>query len=187
MKFPGKLKMKMSESILISLFSVMSMFAFDRFWQKPHSKELKELQAKVVDAKRKIDDTQKLLDGLKNRAPAAATADHHTASSLFDRYLTSNERFSNVIMGIFSGSKENEFSVQRISALQSTRFEGYTQTLYSLDAESNFIAIGKFLENLEDSPLLTEIESIDISRIDNELKQCRASIRLYGYVGGSAP
>jgi len=93
MKFPGKLKMKMSESILISLFSLMSMFAFDRFWQKPHSKELRELQAKVVDAKKKIDDTQKLLDGLKNRAPAVATADHHTASSLFDRYLTSNERF----------------------------------------------------------------------------------------------
>ena len=185
MKFPGKLKMKLSESILISLFSLMSMFAFDRFWQKPHSKELKELQTKVVDAKKKIDETQKLLDGLKNRAPA--TEDHHTTSSLFDRYLTSNDRFSSVIMGIFSGSKENDFSVQRISALQSTRFEGYTQTLYSLDAESNFIAIGKFLENLEDSPLLTEIESIDISRIENELKQCRASIRLYGYVGGSAP
>jgi hypothetical protein len=184
MKFPGKMKLKLSESILICLFSLMSMFAFDRFWQKPHSKELKELQVKVVDAKKKIDETQKQLDGLKNRSPASA--DHHTTLSLFDRYLTTNDRFSSVLLGIFSGSKENDFSVQKISALQSNRFEGYTQTLYALEAESNFIAIGKFLENLEDSPLLTEVESIDISRIENELKQCKASIRLYGYVGGSA-
>jgi hypothetical protein len=90
-------------------------------------------------------------------------------------------------MGIFSGSKENDFTVQKITSMQSTKFGGYTQTLYALEADSSFIAIGKFLENLEDSPLLTEIESIDIARIENEMKQCKASIRLYGYVGGAGP
>jgi hypothetical protein len=184
MKFPGKLKLKWTESLLVSLFAVMSMVAFDRFWQKPHSKELKELQAKVTETRKKVDETRKVLEGLKNRAPASA--DHSTTLSLLDRYLTSNDRFSSVIHGIFSGSNGKEFSVQKITALQSNRFEGYTQTLYALEAESNFIAIGKFLENLEDSPLLTEIESIDIARIEDELKQCRANIRLYGYVGGGA-
>ncbi|MBU6152765.1 MAG: hypothetical protein KGP28_00555 [Bdellovibrionales bacterium] len=184
MIFPSKFKLKWSESLLISLFSVMSMFAFDRFWQKPHSLELMSLKARISETRKKVEDTQKVLEGLKNRVPAVA--DNQTTLSLLDRYLSSNDRFSNVIQGIFKGSKESEFSIQSIVALQSNRFEGYTQTLYSLEAESSFIAIGKFLENLEDSSLLTEIESIDIARIENELKQCKASIRLYGYVGGAS-
>jgi hypothetical protein len=185
MKFPGKRKLKWTESLLISLFSVVALMAFERFWQKPHSKERKELEAKVASTRKSIEEAKKVLDDLKSRAPASQ--DNQTTQSLFHRYLSANDRFSSVVMGIFSGSKEYDFAVQKISALQSNRFEGYTQTLYSLEAESNFIAIGKFLENLEDSPLLTEIESIDISRIENELKQCKASIRLYGYVGGGTP
>jgi|GEM_PF-6943287 len=182
MKLPAKFKLKTSESILVSVFALLSMYAFDRFWQQPHSKELKEVQTKVVTARKSVEDKRKVLDSLKSRAPASTEV--KTAQTLFDRYLASNDRFSSVIMGIFTGSKENEFSIQKLAALQSTSFGGYVQTLYSLDVESNFIAIGKFLENLEDSPLLTEVESIDITRIENEMKQCKASIRLYGYVGG---
>jgi hypothetical protein len=185
MRLLGKVKLKLSESLLISAFSLVLMFAFDRYWQKPHSKELQDIQSKVATTRKNIEETRKVLDGLKNRTPASQ--DNHTTQTLFDRYLTSNERFSSVIMGIFSGSKENDFTVQKITSMQSTKFGGYTQTLYALEADSSFIAIGKFLENLEDSPLLTEIESIDIARIENEMKQCKASIRLYGYVGGAGP
>jgi hypothetical protein len=182
---PAKFRLKWSESVLISAVALASMLAFERFWQRPNSKELKEIQSKVLETKKKIEDTRRVLEELKSREPASP--ENRTAQSLFDRYLNSNERFSSVVMGIFSGSKEADFSVQKITALQSNKFEGYTQTLYALEAESNFISIGKFLENLEDSPLLTEVESIDISRIENELKQCKANIRLYGNVGGESP
>jgi hypothetical protein len=87
------------------------------------------------------------------------------------------------VMGIVSGSQQGAFSISKILAEKSKKTGAYTQTLYELETESSFLAIGKFLESLEDSPLLTEVESVEISRIEQEMKRCTAKIRLYGYVG----
>ena len=182
MKFFGKIKLKWSESILISLMALVMMFLFQRYWLIPNSQKLVEIQTKTIETKKKIEEAQNLLSNFKTRMPASVEVKN--AQSLLDRYITSNDRFSKVITGIFAGSKDGSFSISKISTERSTQVGAYTQTLYQLEAESSFIAIGKFLETLEDSPLLTEVESIDISRIESEMKRCKASIRLYGYVGG---
>ena len=46
---------------------------------------------------------------------------------------------------------------------------------------SSFISLGKFLEALNDSQLLVEVKSMKLTRIDNDLKRCKAQIEVLGY------
>jgi hypothetical protein len=178
-------RLKLSESVLLSLVILGGAFLFQRFWVLPNSQRLVELQQKTKATQARIDEMRTQLTTVKVKAPA--TEEVKTAQSLLDRYISTNEKFSSVVMGIFTGSKERDFTISKIIAEKTEKVGIYTQTLYQIDAESSFIAIGKFLEGLEDSALLTEVESINITKIEEEMKRCKASIRLYGYVGGGAP
>ena len=178
-------KFKVRESLMISIAILALGFGFEKFWVKPNAKRLEELNEKTEAAKKKIDDTQSLIVKVKNRAPASipVSDEEHSTKSMLERYMGSNDRFSKVVMGIVSGSKEGAFTVSKISAERTLKVGSYTQTLYEVDAESSFLSIGKFLETLEDSPLLTEVDSIEITRIEQEMKRCTAKIKLFGYVG----
>ncbi|NDG84649.1 MAG: hypothetical protein EBX52_06375 [Proteobacteria bacterium] len=184
MKFrEGKLKIR--ESILLSIGVVVLGVGFQKLWVAPNSQRLDELAQRTEAAKKKIEDTQALIVKVRNRAPASipVKTDDHTTKSLLEKYVGSNDRFSKVIMGVVSGSKEGSFSISKIAAEKSVKVGIYTQTTYEIEAESSFLSIGKFLETLEDSPLLTEVDSIEISRIEEEMRKCTAKIRLFGYVG----
>ena len=184
MKFrEGKFKVK--ESLLMSVAILSLGFGFERFWVKPNARKLEELTQKTEATKKKIEDTQALIVKVKNRAPASLPTkdEDHSTKSMLERYMRSNDRFSKVVMGIVAGSKDGSLSVSKISAERSLKVGAYTQTLYEVDAESSFLSIGKFLETLEDSPLLTEVDSIEITRIEQEMKRCSAKIKLFGYVG----
>ncbi len=179
-------RFKLRETLLLSLGILAVGFGFQRFWVVPKTKSLDELGKQVDSARKQLDETRAMIAKVGSRAPASTTpvvADDHVARGLLDRYLESNDRFSKVVMGIVSGSKEGSFTISKILAEKSQKMGAYTQTLYELETESSFLSIGKFLESLEDSPLLTEVESVEISRIEQEMKRCTAKIRLYGYVG----
>jgi hypothetical protein len=114
-----------------------------------------------------------------------ASLELKTSNELLDKYMKSNDRFSNVISTVISNSNNLSFVVNKIATESQAQLMGYAQTLYSIQASASFISIGKFLESLEDSPLLTEVQSIDIERTGNELKMCKANIKLFSYVSGS--
>ena len=99
-----------------------------------------------------------------------------------DQYVLFNDRFSSVISSIVNSSKSKAFTLTKLSLEDQSTENGYKKMLYSLDAEASFIEIGKFLEKLEDAPLLTEVSSVEINRIDNEMKRCQAHIKLFSYV-----
>ena len=55
---------------------------------------------------------------------------------------------------------------------------GGTAVIQTISIYSNN---GKLLEQLEDAPVLTEVQSVEILRITDELKRCIAKIKLHGY------
>jgi hypothetical protein len=75
-----------------------------------------------------------------------------------------------------------------MSTASQTFSGGFTQVAYDIELESNFLAVGRFLQRLEDSPLLTELHSIEIERAPSEMKRVRTNIKLYSYAltGGEA-
>ena len=170
------------ESVLASLFVVGVLFLVQRYWIAPQQLRVTKLRGEVTVAKATLQKDQAELKKLSTRSPASQ--EFAASQRLLDRYLKSNAMFSNVVTGLVENSKNDAFQLNKITSdLQST-FGTYTQTQYQVEVEAPFIAIGKFLEKLEDSALLTEVDSIEISRIQEEMKRCRANIRLFSYVAG---
>jgi Tfp pilus assembly protein PilO len=144
---------------------------------------LNDLKNEVTSVQASVDKNQALLVALQSRAPASA--DLRTSNDLLEKYLKNNDRFSNVVAGIVSNSNHSTFNVTKISAESQAQLYGYSQILYSIEADASFISIGKFLESLEDSSLLTEVSSIEIGRTGSELRLLKTKIKLFSYVSKS--
>ena len=179
----GKFTLKKSETILLSLFALASFYLFQTYYMKPKKEVLNGMKSEVSALQIKNDQNHVLLSTLQNRVPASLEL--KTSNELLDKYMKSNDRFSNVISTVISNSNNLSFVVNKIATESQAQLMGYAQTLYSIQASASFISIGKFLESLEDSPILTEVQSIDIERTGNELKMCKANIKLFSYVSGS--
>ena len=175
----SKISLNLKEALLMSLI-ILIFFAIGNILLKKTgaAAALTDFRAKSEIAKNKLAESQAFLDKLSKRDPSAdgVNADY------LDQYLRLNDRFSSVITGIVSSSKGGGFMLTRVSLEGEITENGYKRMLYSMDAEASFISIGKFLEKLEDAPLLTEVSSVEINRIENEMKRCKAHIKLYSYV-----
>jgi Tfp pilus assembly protein PilO len=168
-------------SIAVCVFALILTVCFQQFWVQPKSGELNDIETKISTLQKKMEADQLAYNDLQKRTPASVES--ASASQLLDQYLKFNGHFSSVVNGIVSNSQGGSFSLTKISSESQVQTVGYTQTLYTVEAEAPFIAIGKFLEKMEDSPLLTEVDSIDISRIGTEMRRCKAKIKLFSYVG----
>ncbi len=174
-RFSMKMSLIFSSTLFISVLFLM------QSWSQNKVNEIAKLDQDISLIQAKMVKDQLAYDQLQKRAPASVEA--NLASQLLEQYLKFNGRFSSVVNGIVLSSNGNAFALNKILSESQVQAVGYTQTLYSIEAEASFIAIGKFLEKMEDSPLLTEVDSIEISRIGNEMKRCKAKIKLFSYVG----
>ena len=157
----------------------MLIFLFNFIWSKSSmALNLINLGAKSEVSRKQLADNQLLYNKLSQRGPAS----QNLKNDYMDQYVLMNDRFSSVISGIVNSSKAKTFSLLKISLDEQTKESGYKKLLYTLEIESSFIEIGKFLEKLEDAPLLTEVNAVEIKRIDTEMKRCQAQIKLYSYV-----
>ena len=175
--FSARLKINLIAGITAIVFLVY----FQQVVMADKMKEVAALQVSIRLVKEKLNLDQLAYLELQKRAPASVETG--IAGQLLDQYLKFNGHFSSVVSGIVSSSNGNSFALTKILAENQIKTVGYTQTLYSVEADASFISIGKFLEKMEDSPLLTEVDSIDITRIESEMKRCKAKIKLFSYVG----
>jgi hypothetical protein len=174
-----KIKLKPNEVAVICLIILCLFVVFNMFWKNsPMNTGLKNVQSRIEASKKKLAEDQALFDKLSKISSPTDSAN----SADLDQYVLLNDRFSSVISGIVRNSKTKSFALTKLVMEDESLESGYKKVLYSLDAEASFIEIGKFLEKLEDASLLTEVSSVEINRIDEEMKRCLAHIRLYSYV-----
>lgn len=173
------IQLKQSEVAMLCVVIVSFFGLFHLLWMKSGaSVSALTLNAQLEKSKQTLAENKTFLEKLSNRSPASVGA----GVDEMDKYVLTNDRLSSVINGIVASSRSEALALTKLSLEDQSLESGYKKMLYSVDAEASFIDIGKFLEKLEDAPLLTEIKSININRIDNEMKRCQAHIRLYSYV-----
>ncbi len=173
------LRLNLKESITLSVIALLLMGYFHVTWTKNHLKEVADLKAKVATVSTELEKNRKLEANLKGKAPTYVEI--QTSNDLLERYLKSNEKFSSIVDGIISNSNGREFLLSKMLAESQEKVNGYIQTLYKIEAEATFLSIGKFLEKLEDSSLLSEVQSVEIKRSANELRVCNVKINLLSY------
>lgn len=88
-----------------------------------------------------------------------------------------NSGLGNLMRKVSSESEaKRDFSVRKITAASAEKLPEYDKTKFEIEVEGPFHAIGNFLEELESSHFLTRVESVQVFRIEDELRLCRARI-----------
>ena len=92
-------------------------------------------------------------------------------------YRQENSGLGNLIRKVSSSDSKRDFTVRRITVVgKEEKPTEYDSTKFEIEVEGPFHAIGNFLEELEGSRFLTRVESVQVSRIEKELRLCRARI-----------
>jgi hypothetical protein len=75
-----------------------------------------------------------------------------------------------------TGEARPDFTVRKIAVEKTEKLPEFDKTKFEVEVEGPFQTIGAFLEELENSRFLTRVESVQVYRIEKELRLCRAKI-----------
>jgi len=166
------------EQILIALSILVVNIGILKLWYVPQKNKLNELKSEVSGLQVLLNNNRMLLTQIKTQSVPT------TANESVEKHLALNNNFALLLKGL--GGDGVDFTVNRLAVEEHQLLSGYTKTLFTLDVDTSFLTLGQFIEKLESSQFLLEIQSIDISRVSQELKKCTAKIRLYSYVARSS-
>jgi hypothetical protein len=173
-------KLNQRETILLSLIilsaTVLSTRALGVKWRL----QAQELDHKVSElSARKEKDRIEYEDRL-NRSLASSQV--LRSGEMISKIEENNDYFSTFVSKLAHQDGVGSFRILRLATDTPVQSPEYIRTPVTLTVESTFPAIGKFLESLENSPTLAEIDSMEIYRIESDLKKCSAKIKLSNYV-----
>jgi Tfp pilus assembly protein PilO len=181
MNSPAQAKTKMSPLSMVLMTLIISLFfvLFNRHFKKPMQDKLYAQKQQLETMYNEVQKKRATLAQLAN-SRKTTVVDSRGLRQLIDRYTEANAHLSKVIQHL-SHSEENAFYLGSITTDKPSQLGPYTRTPLQLDAEATFVSIGQFLERLEDSPLLTELESFEINRKTTDLKLCSVKLKLASY------
>ena len=74
-----------------------------------------------------------------------------------------------------------DFKLQKITSEKFESGPDFDKSTLLVEIDAPFNSLGAFLEDLEQSDLLTRVESVEVAREGREMKMCRAKIQLSGF------
>ncbi|HLE10771.1 MAG: hypothetical protein A2504_11500 [Bdellovibrionales bacterium RIFOXYD12_FULL_39_22] len=83
-----------------------------------------------------------------------------------------------LVKKIAETSAEKSIQLNTIALISNEINEGVVKNTFSIEIKSSFLELAKFLENLEQSAEWLAITSVNITRFENELKECEAIVLL---------
>lgn len=179
---PKKFKLSPKENSLICITLVAGFFMLNKHILNPKRDALSEIHKKIVSITGEVERDRKAMAELTKRKPASVETGTDS-SEVMKNLDGKNQQFSNIISSLAKGDGQSPFLLSRISVDKATDSKSYLKTSFSVDVEASFMAIGRFLEGLEESTLLMEVDSVSITRMSNELKKCTAKVKFSSYTG----
>lgn len=135
-----------------------------------------ETNGKAASVEMEIERSRNMLTDLSNRKPASITT-----SPLYV-YRQQNSGLGNLMRKVSAGAEvSRDFTVRKITLDKSESLPEFEKNRFALEVEGPFHAIGNFLEELEGSRFLTKVESVQVFRIEKELRLCRARIMVSSF------
>lgn len=176
----NKVRLTRNETIGIYAAIVAAFLLYYKTIYMGSRAKILELNRTIATEKADLEKTRAQLQDLSNRKIASVETEESRV--VYDKYVEANASLANVVGALAKGDGRSPFSLKKIATEKQENVNGYTKTQFSIDVDASFPAIGGFLEGLELSPLLTDIQTVEISRISTELKKCSAKIKLLSYV-----
>jgi len=157
----------------------MSIFYYS-FWHTPKKGAIAKQASALTEAMKKQESTEALLKSLSSGTPNTDKS-AGDKSSRITLIRQANNNFSNIVQTLSGAGSKESFVIQNLTAEKEETFSEYSKVLFNLEVDAPFLSVGKFLEKIEKSDLLTELVSIEATRIDPELKRCTIKLKLYSY------
>jgi hypothetical protein len=179
MKLPFKIestRMAPRELKLMALTGLALVFLGFKMILVKQWKQRNEVRLEVTNLEENILKAQISVNQMKINALAQATASTGNGP---EALLEKNNNISSLLTKM-SGDGVR-FSLNRLVVEEHKVINGYSRTLFNLEIESSFIELGKFIESMENSDFLVDFQSVEISRVDRELKLAVAKIKVFSY------
>ncbi|MBU6376548.1 MAG: hypothetical protein KGQ59_11170 [Bdellovibrionales bacterium] len=171
------------EVTLALLCSISLSICFAKLWYKPRAQILLKDKVSIEELHQKISSDQLILVELQKMENNGESLPNQDPRMTLIR--EANSSFANIIKTLSGTDDPDLFSIKNISVEKEEPFLDYNKVLFLVELEAPFLHVGRFLEKLEKSDLLTEVLEIEANRIDPELKRCTVRLRLFSYVNRS--
>ncbi len=78
-------------------------------------------------------------------------------------------------------TNREDLTVRKVASEKQEFSNDYEKTTLQMEIDTPFNSLGRLLEEIEESKILARVEKIQIMRIENELRLCRARVLLNTY------
>lgn len=172
-------KMNMRERIMTAAVLVAVPCAYFSMVSQKQSNEILTTQAAVATTQQALQTSQATLVELELKAAVAQKS--LNANDEVKRYLESNKYMSNLLRKLGADEEDNGLFLKDITIENNNKENNFYRSAMKVQVESTFVALGNFLGKLSDSETLIDVKSVELNRIDSDLKRCTATIQLQGY------
>lgn len=169
------------ERILIGLTTVgLCALTYGMGYQK-QVKEVANLESQLASQKAEVEKKQNSLKDLETQNEALNKI--LNGKSQLKKYIETSRYMAELLrqLGARDTYKNSNLNLRSINIKETAKVSNFSRSTFQLEIESSFIELGRYLASLEASDLLVEVQSVKLSRIDNELKRCIANIEVHGY------
>lgn len=192
-------KLSKRELILGALTLLAVFFGFIKYIYLPKKSEIALLTQNIINQEVQLKTSRAELEAMSQvKGPALggpAASGGGASGGLVSSTTSVNEnslpessildvtsRLGAFISEISNTENNSPFRLVRITNEEQAEIDGaITKMSFSLDVETTFMEIGKFVEKLERSPLLTEVRSMQMSRLDDDLRMISVKLKLTSY------
>lgn len=175
------LRMNRRERILCAAMTLSLVVGFYKLGIRSQAASINSLHAQIATAQDSIKRKTEVVRQLHNES--VSTLNARSTDQTYLNYLQQNQYLSNLLDNL--GAKSSgEIQLKSIDVQSHDKTNGLNRSRFKLRIESSFVSLGQFLEKLAEKPLLLEVRSVELDRIDGDLKRCEATIEVDGYYKG---
>lgn len=176
------IRMNRRERILCALMTLSLVIGFYRIGIKTQANKISGLHAQMATAQEAIKRKNEIISDLHKES--VATLNARGSDQVYLNYLQQNQYLSNLLDNLGANTPEHQIQLKSIDVQSHDKANGMNRSRFKLQIESSFVSLGQFLEKLAEKPLLLEVKSVELDRIDGDLKRCQATIEVDGYYKG---
>lgn len=180
MKFKvPSLNLSMRERLLSGAVILSLMVAFYKFWFSKQVVEIDRLKSEAITIEKSMQIEKRVLQDL--HAASVRAIQNKKQDQRYIKYLEASRYLSTLIEKLGAEPDTKGIELLKMNVADRKTVNEFQKNTFQIEIESSFVALGKFLGTIDASKLLLEVKSVRLSRIDQELKRCKAVVEVDGY------
>jgi hypothetical protein len=171
------------EKILLAITLVSIFVGLYQFGYKSFLKKRLNVAQLLVVAKTEVINQSRVLEGLNaNRSPSSVVTEIETVEEELEQAIADNSASTKIVEEVIRTAKLNQVDVLKLTADGTDVLDAFVRTKYRMQMRASYVALGHLLEALETSPLMIEVESLEMVRDGSDLRQVIMNARINSYV-----